>query len=117
MISILAALIIVSATAAFANDVTDMAQKLDPELLVLAESPPSATEAAEPIQVLIGLDHALNDADEAALTAAGLTIRSKVGDVLTGTIAVRDLQALAEVDGVLRVESSRPMAPEVPPTE
>lgn len=104
-------------SAALANGADPMAQKLDPELLALTENQPEAIEAEETIDVLVGLSHALTDVDEAALKAAGLSIRSRIGDVLTGSIAIGDLRALSDVETVLRVDSSRPMAPEISQTE
>jgi hypothetical protein len=94
-----------------------MAEKLDPELLTLTERDPAGLAEKVPVQVLVGLAHPLTDADEAALQKAGLKIRSRVGDVLTGTIAAGDLKALAGVEAVVKIEASRPMAPERPPTE
>ncbi len=51
--------------------------------------------------------------DPAALEAAGLTIRGIAGDVVTGTIALGDLEKLAAVEEVRRVEAARAMHPEL----
>ena len=50
---------------------------------------------------------------EDALTDAGLEVRTVAGDVVTGVIAIDDLGRLAEVDGVRRVEASRPLHDEL----
>ena len=100
-----------------ASEVDAMAEKLDPELLSIAERGPAGLNEEAPVQVIVGLTHPLTDADEAALQKAGLKIRSRVGDVLTGTIAAGDLKALAGVEAVAKIEASRPMAPESHLTE
>lgn len=100
-----------------ASGVDTMSEKLDPELLAITEQETVTLDAEEPIQVIIGLAYPLTAADETALSVAGLVIRSRVGDVLTGSIAREHLRALTNVDAVVRVEASRPMAPETLPTE
>jgi subtilisin family serine protease len=47
------------------------------------------------------------------LRKAGLVIRSEIADVFTGTIALDKLPALAAVDGVERIESSRELHSEL----
>ena len=51
--------------------------------------------------------------DPSALEAAGLELGTVAGDVASGSIDVAKLGALAEADGVLVVEGSRPMAREL----
>lgn len=47
------------------------------------------------------------------LEAAGLTVRGIAGDVVTGTIALGNLEKLSEVPDVRRVEAARAMHPEL----
>jgi hypothetical protein len=117
MIAHAALVLLLSASVLQASEDAPMAKKLDPELLALTEAGPAALATQGPIQVMVGLSHPPTAADETALKAAGLAIRSRVGDVLTGTIAPGALESLARVEAVIRVEASRPMAPEGPPTE
>jgi hypothetical protein len=51
--------------------------------------------------------------DHSALEAAGLELGTVAGDVVTGSIEVGSLDALAGTDGVLVVEGSRPMLREL----
>jgi subtilisin family serine protease len=74
------------------------------------ESPPGRRGKADEDEVLV-LVQCSGEADD--LREAGLTIRSEIGDVFTGTIAVGKLGDLAEVDGVELIESSREMFQEL----
>lgn len=60
--------------------------------------------AAPEVQVLV---QAALDAE--TLTAAGLKIRSEIGDVFTGTVSLDQLPGLSALDGVQRIESAREM--------
>ncbi len=51
--------------------------------------------------------------DPDVLSATGLTVRTIAGDVVTGTIALADVAALAEVAEIERVEAARAMHPEL----
>jgi len=117
MNAIVGLVLLLSAGPLNASEEADMAKKLDPELFALTEAGTASLAEKGPIPVMVGLTRAPTEADEGALAQAGLAIRSRVGDVLTGTIAPSALGALAEVECVIRVEASRPMFPEAPPTE
>ena len=100
-----------------------MSDKLDPQLRFIQEAKKKQleelaetrrfgldTEAAQPrANVLLRFEAA----DVSALEAAGLEIGTVAGDVVTGSIDVAKLGALADADGVLAVEGSRPMAREL----
>jgi subtilisin family serine protease len=113
-----------------------MNPKIDPQLAMLAETAQSgesfeslaesgffgiesiagdkrpgrrgAATASPEVQVLVQAT-----ASAEALAKAGLTVRSEVGDVFTGTIAIDRLPALVETEGVERVESAREMIGEL----
>lgn len=51
--------------------------------------------------------------DPEMLEGAGLTVRSVAGDVVTGTIPLPSVQALAEIAEVERVEAARAMHPDL----
>jgi subtilisin family serine protease len=53
------------------------------------------------------------DGDVQALEEAGLEIRTVAGDVISGLINSEDVGKLASVDGVMSIESSRPLAREL----
>lgn len=103
-----------------------MANKIDPQLALLteqsigglrdldgvgrfglesvAEGGPEADDGGAALEAVVLVQFA-GDPDE--LTAVGLHIRSIAGDVVTGTIALANVEALAELATVERVESSR----------
>lgn len=111
-----------------------MDSKIDPQLAFLAESVSDSSsenmaelvehgffgleavgkgaKAAKPdatmAQILV---QAQCDAD--ALRAAGMEVRSEIGDVFTGAIPLNKLEKLAKVDGVERIESAREMVNEM----
>jgi subtilisin family serine protease len=51
--------------------------------------------------------------DTSALEAAGLTVRGVAGDVVTGTVALGDLEKLAKVAEVQRIEAARALHAEL----
>ncbi|MCU0890168.1 MAG: S8 family peptidase [Sandarakinorhabdus sp.] len=69
-----------------------------------ARDKPAATEVEVLVQATV---------DSEALHKAGLSIRSELGDVFTGTIRLDKLEKLAALDGVELVEAARTMAPEL----
>src|SRR5690606_14528452 len=68
----------------------------------------AAAAGSPEVQVLV---QASSDAD--SLREAGLKIRSEIGDIYTGTIALDQLPALSAVAGVERIESAREMNSEL----
>ncbi len=62
------------------------------------------------VRVLV---QASEPADEQALANAGLRITSRGGDVYAGEISLTNLEKLDQLDGVVLVESSRPMSAEL----
>ena len=95
-----------------------MSEKLDPGLLDLVEQAERGVVAGTAIvQLLIGLNAPLTPADRNDLVARGLSVRSEIGDVLTGSIAVGQLRALAESPHVVKLELSAPLFPENVPRQ
>ena len=86
-----------------------MTQKLDPQLLWMTEADPSSDEA---LRVLIGLKAEPDASDIAQLEQAGLTIGSIIGNILTASVCVRDLRAVADCPQVERIEGGTPLMPE-----
>lgn len=68
------------------------------------------TESRPPPRVEILVQFA---GDIAELENVGMTVRSVAGDVISGTISIDAISALAEIAAVERVESSRAMYPEL----
>ena len=53
------------------------------------------------------------DGDVELLKSAGLEVRTVAGDVVSGVIHMENVSTLASVEGVVRIESSRPLAREL----
>lgn len=69
------------------------------------------TAAAEPrVSVLVQVDP---EVATSTLEAAGLVVTTRAGDVLSGDIAISQLDDLDNVEGTILLESSRPMVPEL----
>lgn len=92
-----------------------MSDVLDPRLLEMVERlATGVADGATPVEVMVGLAAALDDPQRRELAARGLSIRSEIGDVLTGVIKLEDVGALAALPGVRRIEASSPVYPEAP---
>ena len=90
-----------------------LVEKLDPRLLELVEHAEGATGEAETvINVLVGLDAPLDAESRAALVNKGLTIRSELGNVLTGSIKLKDVTSVASSPRVVKLELSGPLYPD-----
>jgi hypothetical protein len=95
-----------------------VSEKLDPGLLDLVEQADRGIVAGTAIvQLLIGLNAPLTPADRNDLVARGLRVRSEIGDVLTGSIAVGQLRELAASPHVVKLELSGPLFPENAPRQ
>jgi hypothetical protein len=88
--------------------------KLDPDLLRLAQEQAVGHESAASVRVMLALRNAPDAADVARLESCGLSMGSAAGDVLTGTVPVSALERLARDPLVVKIEGSRPMEPEAP---
>jgi|JI8StandDraft_2_1071088.scaffolds.fasta_scaffold245040_1 hypothetical protein len=88
-----------------------MTEKLDPYLLQLTETDPLSGDA---LRVLIGLTAEPDAQDIAQLEQAGLTIGSIIGNILTASVCVKDLRAVADCPQVERIEGGTPLMPEGP---
>lgn len=87
-----------------------MPNVLDPRLMEMVEHfNAGATEGERSVEVLVGLASLMDAAQQQAVTACGLHIRSAIGDVLTGVIKLEDVSTLAALPGVLRIEASSPV--------
>jgi hypothetical protein len=90
-------------------------QVLDPNLLALVEQCAlGQADPGLPVHVLLGLADAPVTVARRLLSDSGLTLHSDIGTVLTGVIPLKDVPRLAQVPGVLRIESSTPMFRESP---
>jgi hypothetical protein len=88
-----------------------MTEKLDPQLLLMTETDPLSDNE---LRVMIGLTAEPDAKDIAQLERAGLTIGSIIGNILTASVCVRDLRAVADCPLVERVEGGAPLMPEGP---
>lgn len=90
-----------------------MAEKLDPRLLEVVERAEAGSADAEAvIGVLVGLNAPLNEKSRKDLISKGLTLRSEIGTVLTGSISVKDVVSVAGSPSVVKLEMSGPLYPE-----
>lgn len=87
--------------------------KLDPRLLEQVDiSRTARSDTSRPVQVLVGLDRAATPEMLDDLKGRGLNVRSVLGDVLTGTVALDRVDDLAAHDSVVKIEASGPTFPE-----
>lgn len=70
----------------------------------------SKPEASPNLEVLIALQGPPGADDIAELTERGLTVRSTIGEILTGMVALDQVEAVAAYDAVVTIESSRPLS-------
>jgi hypothetical protein len=92
-----------------------MHPKLDPALQQLADdvrTQEACDGTPDQVSVLVALSSPPDADDRARLEAAGLKVRSQVGDVLTGSIFADRLEAVAADPKVVAIEGSRPLEPE-----
>lgn len=89
-----------------------MPTKLDPVLAAMLDDP--LHEADREVVVMVGLAAAATDAVLAELRGRGLTIRSTIGDVLTGTATLGRVAAIAAHPAIVRIEAATPLQPEAP---
>lgn len=99
-----------------------MSDVLDPQLRFLQEAKKrQLSELAETSRFGVAMEGTAaranvlvrTDGPPEALEAVGLEVGSVAGDVVSGVIDVDKLAALADADGVVAVEGSRPMAREL----
>lgn len=88
-----------------------MNEKLDPRLEEILES----DDHIDQVDVLVGLRVPIDDEIRTDLVSRGLTPRSEIGTVLTGSIARADVQRLAESAHVTKIEAGAPLFPESTP--
>lgn len=93
-----------------------MTEKLDPTLLSLVESDEARDDAAKDragsaptIDVLVALTRRADAELLADLASRGLSVRSVVGDILTGSVDRGNVRNLAAADDVVRIDASVPM--------
>ncbi len=90
-----------------------MTQKLDPRLLELIENAAQdARDLETTLVILLGLDTNLDPDTRHDLEARGLSVRSVIGDVLTGTVRLQDVPQLAASPRVRSIELSSALYPE-----
>src|SRR4030067_1546257 len=90
-------------------------KKLDPSLQILLKTPAGQLQGLKkviPFHVLEDGEPAvdiliLSDKDKEELAIPGVTIRTKVGNVITATATLSGLKTLADMDGVQYIEASK----------
>jgi hypothetical protein len=90
-----------------------MSSKLDPALAAMVDDPQA--DPNREVTVLVGLTQPSNEAMLQSLRERGLTVRSVIGDVLTGVAALARMPAIAAHPNVIKIEAGAPLVPEVPP--
>ena len=90
-----------------------MPTKLDPVLAAMLEGP--ALEADRELTVMIGLSAAPTERTLAELRALGLSVRSVVGDVLTGSARLGRIVEISAHPAIVRIEAATPLHPEDTP--
>jgi len=89
-----------------------MPTKLDPILAAMLDDP--LHEADREVVLMVGLSAAATDAVLADLRGRGLTVRSTIGDILTGAAPLGRVAAIADHPAVVKIEAATPLAPEAP---
>jgi hypothetical protein len=85
-------------------------EKLDPRLLELIEQADAGlVEPSTTVDVLVGLDVPIDASIRSELASRGLSLRSAIGTVLTGSIRVVDAERLAASERIVKLESSAPL--------
>ena len=92
-----------------------MPTKLDPVLAAMLEDP--ALEADREVTVMIGLAAAPTERTLAELRALGLSVRSVVGDVLTGSARLGRIVEISAHPAIVRIEAATPLHPEDTPRQ
>jgi hypothetical protein len=85
-----------------------MTEKLDPNLLALVESA-TTSERDQAVDVLVAIDRPADPDLLRELEARGLSIRSTIGTILTGSVKVSNIARVAEYPAVIKLEASVPM--------
>ena len=85
-----------------------MNDKLDPTLRSIADNPPSL-EASRELQVIVALSGEADDETIKLLKSCGMSTRSVIGSIVTGSISVENLTNLAGCESVVKVEGSGPL--------
>jgi len=105
--------VLVGTAAAGCRTMTDQNRmKLGPQLLERLELRTELSGAEEEVVVLIGLNTTATPELLDDLQSRGLSVRSTVGDVLTGTVPLDRLQELSEHENILKIDASSPVFPE-----
>lgn len=79
-------------------------QKLDPELAQLLEVHQSQPDDALIVDVLLSLSGPAGDAELKSLADTGLQVNSVIGEIITGSISISKLLAVAELETVIKIE-------------
>lgn len=90
-----------------------MPTKLDPILAAMLDDP--LAEADREVVLMVGLAGAATDQTLAELRGRGLSVRSVVGDVLTGTAPLGRVAAIADHPAIVKIEAATPLQPEPTP--
>lgn len=85
-----------------------MSNKLDPVLASLCETA-TAEERGHVVTILVAVRRPADGDMLRALAARGFTSRSVIGTILTGTVEIGNLHALADYPEIVKLEGSTPM--------
>lgn len=91
--------------------------KLDPGLAQLLEVQQSDPNNTLVVDVLLSLSGPAGDAELRSLADAGLLVNSVIGEIVTGSIPITKLLAVAELESVIKIEGGGELSPELLPTD
>jgi len=87
-----------------------MPSKLDPRLLEAVErTVANIAERERLVDVLVALNRPLDSVVRGDLTGRGLSVRTDAGTILTASVALGRVNAVAESPHVLKLELSSPL--------
>lgn len=91
-----------------------MNDKLDPVLDERVERAAStlASRGAERVDVIVALRREADDDTIADLAERGFAVRAVVGDILTGSVDLADVTAVAGSDDVVKIDAGGLLSPE-----
>lgn len=91
--------------------------KLDPSLLEMVEVQRASPSATDQIDIILSLDSPADEVELEALAALGMVVNSVIGEIITGSVPVKQLEKLITLESVIKVEGSGQLSPETLPTD
>ncbi|MEM7688975.1 MAG: hypothetical protein AAF291_08120 [Pseudomonadota bacterium] len=95
-------------------------KKIDPRLMAAIEQQQSPTEAENTAcekrkaSLIIALRDPIDEQIEAELTKRGMTVNSKIGDIVTGEADYDKVEQIADYEKVIKVDGAGKMSQETP---